>query len=51
MILIFVFGMILGFFALWRKSLPARIIAHAWQDAFSGVLLFIVARKGFVAMP
>lgn len=51
MILIFVYGMMFGFLALWRKSLRPGMMAHAWHDAFSGVLLFIVARKGFPAMP
>ncbi len=51
MILIFVYGMMFGFLALWRKSLRPGMMAHAWHDSFEGVVLFIVARKGFPSMP
>jgi membrane protease YdiL (CAAX protease family) len=50
MIVIFVFGAMFGFLALWRKSLRPGMMAHAWHDAFSGVLLFLVARK-IIPMP
>lgn len=51
MIVIFVFGAMFGFLALWRKSLRPGMMAHAWHDAFSGVILFLVARKVFPSMP
>lgn len=50
MIVIFVFGMMFGFLALWRKSLRPGMMAHAWHDSFEGVVLFIFARKGFPSM-
>jgi CAAX protease family protein len=39
-----VFGALFGLLALWRKSLRPGMIAHAWQDALTGVVLFIIAR-------
>ncbi len=51
MIVIFVFGAMFGFLALWRKSLRPGMMAHAWHDAFSGVILFLVARKVFPSLP
>jgi uncharacterized protein len=51
MIVIFVFGMMFGLLALWRKSLRPGMMAHAWHDSFEGILLFFVARKGFPSMP
>jgi membrane protease YdiL (CAAX protease family) len=50
MIVIFVFGMMFGFLALWRKSLRPGMMAHGWHDAFEGVVLFFVARHGFPSM-
>jgi membrane protease YdiL (CAAX protease family) len=50
MIVIFVFGMMFGLLALWRKSLRPGMMAHAWHDAFQGALLFIVTRKGLLPM-
>jgi uncharacterized protein len=50
MIVIFVFGSMFGFLALWRKSLRPGMMAHAWHDSFSGVLLFLAARK-IIPMP
>ncbi len=50
MIVIFVYGMMFGFLALWRKSLRPGMMAHAWHDSLAGVTLFIVARKGFPSM-
>jgi len=51
MILIFVYGMMFGLLAQWRKSLRPGMMAHAWHDSFEGVLLFFIARKGFPSMP
>jgi membrane protease YdiL (CAAX protease family) len=50
MIVIFVFGAMFGFLALWRKSLRPGMMAHGWHDAFSGALLFFFARHGFPSM-
>jgi membrane protease YdiL (CAAX protease family) len=50
MILIFVFGMMFGLLALWRKSLRPGMMAHGWHDAFEGLILFFVARHGFPSM-
>jgi membrane protease YdiL (CAAX protease family) len=50
MIVIFVYGCMFGFLTLWRKSLRPGMMAHAWHDAFQGVLLFFVARHGFPSM-
>ena len=39
MLLIGIFGLLFGLLAWWRKSLRPGMIAHAWHDALSGVLL------------
>jgi membrane protease YdiL (CAAX protease family) len=39
MITIAVFGIMFGILAAWRKSLRPGMMAHAWQDLLSGVLL------------
>jgi uncharacterized protein len=39
MALIVVYGIMFGLLALWRKSLRPGMIAHAWHDAFEGILL------------
>ena len=51
MILIFVYGLMFGLLAFWRKSLRPGMMAHAWHDSFEGAILFFVARKGFPSMP
>jgi CAAX protease family protein len=51
MILIFVYGLMFGLLAFWRKSLRPGMIAHAWHDSFEGAVLFFIARKGFPSMP
>jgi uncharacterized protein len=51
MVLIFVFGTMFGFLALWRKSLRPGMMAHALYDSVAGIGLFYVARKGFPSMP
>jgi CAAX protease family protein len=48
MVLIFIFGMMFGVLTLVRKSLRPGMIAHAWFDAFQGVLLFVATRTGFI---
>lgn len=40
MVLIAVFGILIGLLAVWRKSLRPGMIAHAWTDAISGLFLF-----------
>jgi membrane protease YdiL (CAAX protease family) len=49
MIIIFVYGVLFGLLALWRKSLRPGMIAHAWHDAIEGFFLFLIAR-GVVPM-
>lgn len=51
MILIFVYGLMFGLLARWRKSLLPGMVAHAWHDSFEGAVLFFLARKGFPSMP
>jgi uncharacterized protein len=50
MLLIFVYGMMFGLLALWRKSLRPGMMAHAWHDAFMGVILYFVVTKGLMPM-
>ena len=39
MVLIGIYGLLFGLLAWWRKSLRPGMIAHAWHDALSGVVL------------
>jgi uncharacterized protein len=39
MLLIGVYGFMFGLLAWWRKSLRPGMIAHAWHDAFTGMVL------------
>ena len=39
MLLIGIYGLMFGLLAWWRKSLRPGMMAHAWHDAFSGVIL------------
>ena len=39
MLLIGIFGLMFGLLAWWRRSLRPGMIAHAWHDALSGVVL------------
>ncbi|HYX67832.1 MAG TPA: type II CAAX endopeptidase family protein [Terriglobales bacterium] len=39
-----VYGALFGLLAVWRKSLRPGMIAHAWQDTFSGVGLFLLGK-------
>lgn len=41
MVVITVYGAMFGLLALWRKSLRPGMISHAWQDAFSGVAMYV----------
>ena len=40
MVLIAIYGALFGILAVLRKSLRPGMMAHAWQDAFSGIALF-----------
>jgi uncharacterized protein len=51
MIVIFVFGAMFGFLALWRRSLRPGMMAHALHDSAAGAGLYFIARKGFPSMP
>lgn len=48
MVLIAVYGVLFGLLALWRKSLRPGMIAHAWHDGFTGILLRIISQMGGV---
>jgi uncharacterized protein len=39
MLLIALYGCLFGIMATWRKSLRPGMMAHAWQDLFSGIVL------------
>jgi membrane protease YdiL (CAAX protease family) len=39
MALIAIYGCLFGMLASWRKNLRAGMLAHAWQDLFSGIAL------------
>jgi membrane protease YdiL (CAAX protease family) len=42
MFLIFIFGLLFGLLAWWRKSLRPGMIAHAWHDSLSGAVLRVL---------
>lgn len=44
MVQIGVFGLMFGVLAHYRKSLRPGMIAHAWHDSFSGILLHVLQR-------
>jgi len=44
MVLIAVYGCLFGILAAWRKSLRPGMMAHAWQDLFSGIVLKVAMR-------
>ena len=44
MVQIGVFGLMFGVLAHFRKSLRPGMIAHAWHDSFSGILLHVLQR-------
>jgi membrane protease YdiL (CAAX protease family) len=44
MVQIGVFGLMFGVLAHFRKSLRPGMIAHAWHDSFSGILLHVLDR-------
>jgi membrane protease YdiL (CAAX protease family) len=46
MILIAIYGALFGTLVLLRKSLRPGMMAHAWQDAFSGILIYLLTKMG-----
>jgi len=44
MVQIGVFGLMFGVLAHFRKSLRPGMIAHAWHDSFSGLVLYVIQR-------
>jgi len=44
MIVLAVYGMMFGALAQWRRSLRPGMIAHAWQDAITGVVSRVLLR-------
>jgi membrane protease YdiL (CAAX protease family) len=46
MVLIAVYGALFGLLAIWRKSLRPGMMAHAWHDAFAGIVLRVLSKKG-----
>ena len=44
MVQIGVFGLMFGVLAHYRKSLRPGMIAHAWHDSFSGIILYVMQR-------
>ena len=47
MVLIAVFGMLFGLLTIWRRSLRPAMMAHAWHDSVSGIVLYLV-KKGAI---
>ncbi|HTW37001.1 MAG TPA: CPBP family intramembrane glutamic endopeptidase [Steroidobacteraceae bacterium] len=39
------YGLMLGLLAYWRRTVRPGMIAHAWQDALTGVLAALVLRR------
>jgi membrane protease YdiL (CAAX protease family) len=48
MILIAIYGAMFGVLVLLRKSLRPGMMAHAWQDAFSGAAVYFMRRSGMM---
>jgi uncharacterized protein len=46
MVLIGIYGAMFGVLAVLRKSLRPGMIAHAGQDAFSGIAIFVMTKSG-----
>lgn len=44
-IVIFVYGLMFGVMARWRRSLRPGMMAHAWQDALAGVVGGLLLRR------
>ncbi len=48
MVLIAVYGAMFGTLVMLRKSLRPGMMAHAWQDAFSGVAAYVLTKMGMI---
>ena len=48
MLVIGIFGAMFGVLAILRKSLRPGMLAHAIQDAFSGIVYFLSAKRGLL---
>lgn len=48
MALLAVYGAMFGGLVLLRKSLRPGMMAHAWQDAFSGVAAYVLTKMGMI---
>ncbi|HMF91745.1 MAG TPA: type II CAAX endopeptidase family protein [Candidatus Angelobacter sp.] len=48
MVLIGLYGAMFGALALLRRSLRPGMMAHAWQDAFSGVAAYVLTKMGML---
>lgn len=44
MLLIAIYGLMFGLLAHYRKSLRPGMMAHAWHDGFTGVLLYLASK-------
>jgi membrane protease YdiL (CAAX protease family) len=48
MVLLAFYGTMFGTLVLLRKSLRPGMMAHAWQDAFSGVAAYVLTKMGMI---
>jgi membrane protease YdiL (CAAX protease family) len=48
MALIAIYGTMFGTLVLLRKSLRPGMMAHAWQDAFSGIAAYVLTKMGMI---
>jgi membrane protease YdiL (CAAX protease family) len=48
MVLLAIYGAMFGTLVLLRKSLRPGMMAHAWQDAFSGVAAYVLTKMGII---
>jgi membrane protease YdiL (CAAX protease family) len=48
MVLIALYGAMFGTLVLLRKSLRPGMMAHAWQDAFSGIAAYVLTKMGMM---
>jgi len=48
MALIALYGAMFGALVLLRKSLRPGMMAHAWQDAFSGIAAYVLTKMGMM---
>jgi membrane protease YdiL (CAAX protease family) len=48
MALIAIYGAMFGTLVLFRRSLRPGMMAHAWQDAFSGIAAYVLTKMGMI---